>query len=59
MLSTTRFIYEDIDDVERLDDYRPRGYHPIKMGDYLHERYRVVHKLGYGAYSTTWLAQDD
>ncbi|KND89994.1 SRSF protein kinase 2 [Tolypocladium ophioglossoides CBS 100239] len=50
--------YENIEDVERLEDYRPGGYHPINIGDELHGRYQVVHKLGYGAYSTTWLARD-
>ncbi|KAH7019746.1 kinase-like domain-containing protein [Ilyonectria destructans] len=34
------------------------GYHLIEIGDHLHTRYRVVHKLGYGTFSTTWLAQD-
>lgn len=52
-------LYEHIDDVERLKYYRPGGYHPIKIGDNLHSRYRVVHKLGYGTFSTTWLVQDN
>ncbi|KAF5027107.1 hypothetical protein F66182_819 [Fusarium sp. NRRL 66182] len=51
-------IYEHIDDVERLDYYRPQGYYPIQIDDNLHNRYRVVHKLGYGASSTIWLARD-
>ncbi|KAJ5188447.1 hypothetical protein N7491_004772 [Penicillium cf. griseofulvum] len=34
------------------------GYHPIAIGDQFHDRYRVVHKLGHGTYSTVWLAQD-
>lgn len=61
MMSTTpspRVLYEHIDDVERLECYQPGGYHPIEIGDHLHKRYRVVHKLGYGTFSTTWLAQD-
>lgn len=28
------------------------------MGDVLHDRYHIVHKLGFGSYSTTWLAKD-
>ncbi|KAH9895540.1 protein kinase-like domain-containing protein [Xylariomycetidae sp. FL2044] len=38
---------------------REMGYHPITIGQHLNGRYRVVHKLGYGAYSTTWLARDE
>jgi hypothetical protein len=33
--------------------------HPIQIGNYLHERYRIVHKLGYGSFSTVWLARDE
>lgn len=47
-----------IEDVEKLERYRPGGYHPIAIGDHLHGRYDVVHKLGFGTYSTTWLARD-
>ncbi|KAH7175881.1 kinase domain-containing protein [Dactylonectria macrodidyma] len=58
-MSTHRPLYEHIDDVERLDYYRPGGYHPIQIGDRLQDRYRIVHKLGYGSYSTIWLARDE
>ncbi|KAL4891338.1 kinase-like protein [Aspergillus ambiguus] len=51
-------LYEPLEEVERLKNYRPGGYHPIQIGDHFHGRYRVVHKLGYGTYSTTWLARD-
>lgn len=52
--------YMFIEDVEKLERYRPGGYHPIVIGDYLHDRrYRIVHKLGFGAYSTIWLARDE
>ncbi|KAE8374182.1 kinase-like protein [Aspergillus bertholletiae] len=30
----------------------------MQIEDHLHNRYRVVHKLGHGSYSTTWLAYD-
>lgn len=52
-------IYKHIDDVERLALYQPGGYHPVPIADRLNKRYRVVHKLGYGTYSTTWLARDE
>jgi serine/threonine protein kinase len=44
--------------VENLERYEPGGYHPIAIGDVLANRYRIVHKLGFGTYSTVWLAQD-
>lgn len=58
-MSTHCALYEHIDDVERLDYYRPGGYHPIQIDDALQGRYRIVHKLGYGSYSTIWLARDE
>ncbi|PHH80292.1 hypothetical protein CDD80_2133 [Ophiocordyceps camponoti-rufipedis] len=50
--------YDWIDGVERLEKYEPGGYHPIMIDDLLHNRYRVIDKLGFGGYSTVWLAQD-
>ncbi|KAG5294127.1 protein kinase [Histoplasma capsulatum G186AR] len=50
--------YNWIDGAESLEKYNPGGYHPIMIGDMLHERYRIVGKLGFGGYSTVWLAQD-
>lgn len=41
-----------------MERYRPGGYHPITIGDEIHTRYRTIDKLGYGSYSTTWLARD-
>lgn len=52
-------LYEPLEGVERLENYRPGGYHPVKIGDQFRGRYRIVHKLGYGSYSTTWLARDE
>ncbi|OHF03682.1 SRPK2 bound unphosphorylated [Colletotrichum orchidophilum] len=51
--------YSYIEDVERLSDYRPGGYHPIQINDRLHKRYRIVHKFGHGTFSTAWLALDE
>jgi hypothetical protein len=52
-------VYERLQDVERLEYYRPGGYHPIEIGNCLHERYRTVHKLGHRTFSTIWLARDE
>ncbi|BCR93161.1 uncharacterized protein AKAW2_10207S [Aspergillus luchuensis] len=50
--------YNWIDGAESLEKYRPGGYHPVMVGDLLHDRYRIIDKLGYGGYSTVWLARD-
>ncbi|KAK2758834.1 hypothetical protein FQN54_003526 [Arachnomyces sp. PD_36] len=52
------FEYNWINGVEALEKYRPKGYHPVMIGDLLHDRYRIVDKLGFGGYSTVWLARD-
>jgi serine/threonine-protein kinase SRPK3 len=44
--------------VELISNYRKGGYHPIHIDDVLHNRYRIVNKLGYGAYATVWLVED-
>ncbi|KAN0078905.1 Protein kinase-like domain containing protein [Elaphomyces granulatus] len=33
-------------------------YYPICIGDVLNRTYRIDHKLGYGHFSTVWLARD-
>ncbi|KAF5643036.1 CMGC SRPK kinase [Fusarium tjaetaba] len=38
--------------------YHPGGYHPVHLGDVIHERYRIIRKLGWGQFSTVWLAVD-
>lgn len=54
-----KFEYEPIEDIEHLERYKPGGYHPLILGDMLHNgRYRIIHKLGHGTYSTNWLASD-
>jgi len=45
--------------VEPPEDYCAGGYHPCKVGDaYMHGRYEVVRKLGWGVYSTVWECVD-
>ncbi|KAJ5146536.1 CMGC/SRPK protein kinase [Penicillium bovifimosum] len=51
--------YSFIEFIEDLDNYCPGGYHPLTIGDALNGgRYQLVDKLGYGGYSTIWLARD-
>lgn len=56
---TSSVEYRWIDGVEHLELYKPGGYHPVAINDLLHNRYRIVDKLGFGGYSTIWLARDE
>ena len=58
MASNNRVEYNWIRDVETLEEYRPGGYHPVMIGDVLRDRYQIADKLGFGGYSTVWLARD-
>ncbi|KAL6306560.1 kinase-like domain-containing protein [Sparassis latifolia] len=45
-------------DEESLLHYVSGGYHPTNLGDTLNERFVIKRKLGWGQYSTVWLAED-
>ncbi|PGH06325.1 hypothetical protein AJ79_06568 [Helicocarpus griseus UAMH5409] len=57
--SPPRILYEPLEGIERLENYKPGGYHPVAIGHRFCDRYRIIHKLGHGAYSTTWLSRDE
>lgn len=46
-------------DEEDPRDYKAGGYHPVSIGDRFKDgRYIIVRKLGWGHFSTVWLARD-
>lgn len=46
-------------EAEPLHRYTYKGYHPVHLGDqFKDDRYRIIHKLGHGGYSTVWVARD-
>ncbi|WFD29130.1 non-specific serine/threonine protein kinase [Malassezia sp. CBS 17886] len=47
------------EDEEDFEDYCCGGYHPVHVGDkFSGGRYTIVRKLGWGHFSTVWLAKD-
>lgn len=51
-------LFEPSPGIEPTRFYRPGGFHPIHLGDILHDRYRIIDKLGFGSYATVWLVED-
>ena len=43
---------------EDVKDYKRGGYHPLKPKDFLNNRYLIIRKLGWGHFSTVWMAFD-
>lgn len=43
---------------EGIDDYKKGGYHPVYVGEIFNGRYVILQKLGWGHFSTVWLARD-
>ncbi|EAS03134.2 Serine/Threonine kinase (macronuclear) [Tetrahymena thermophila SB210] len=43
---------------EGIQDYKIGGYHPVHIGEVVNKRYVVIQKIGWGHFSTVWLAKD-
>lgn len=52
------FADSDQSEDEGITDYKIGGYHPVHVGEVLIDRYILVQKLGWGHFSTVWLARD-
>ena len=57
-LNSPHYTDSDNSEDEGLSDYKINGYHPVHIGEVLLERYIIMQKLGFGHFSTTWLALD-
>lgn len=43
---------------EQFPWYNPDQFYPVRIGEILNSSYKVLGKLGYGAYSTVWLCRN-
>lgn len=46
--------------MENVEEYKPGGFYPLHVDDRIHGgRFTIIHKLGFGGYSTVWLSRDN
>ncbi|KAF4999989.1 hypothetical protein FDECE_11337 [Fusarium decemcellulare] len=57
-LDSGRYFPFELGECEDPENYEPGGFHPVHLDDVYDGRYRVTHKLGFGGFSTVWLAAD-
>jgi len=50
--------YQSEEEEEDIEDYRRGGYHPVKIDDVFKTRYKIIKKMGWGHFSTVWVALD-
>lgn len=56
--SPWKYLPFELGECEDLENYGPGGFHPVHLSDVYDDQYRVVHKLGFGGFSTVWLARN-
>ncbi|KIX07001.1 uncharacterized protein Z518_04977 [Rhinocladiella mackenziei CBS 650.93] len=49
--------YKQIEE-ETLPKYNADHFYPVRLGDVLNDRYKILVKLGFGMTATVWLAKD-
>jgi len=57
-VNSPKYTDSDNSEDEGISSYKINGYHPVHIGEVLLERYIIMQKLGYGHFSTAWLALD-
>ena len=58
-MNSSKYTDSNYSEDEGLEDYKIDGYHPVHVGEILLDRYVIMQKLGYGHFSTAWLALDN
>ena len=55
---STKINASELFEEERLPWYSHDQFYPARPGEILDSSFKVIGKLGYGAYSTVWLCRD-
>eukprot|EP01130_Rhizamoeba_saxonica_P006741 TRINITY_DN2692_c0_g1_i1.p1 TRINITY_DN2692_c0_g1~~TRINITY_DN2692_c0_g1_i1.p1 ORF type:complete len:481 (-),score=120.28 TRINITY_DN2692_c0_g1_i1:1158-2600(-) len=58
VIPTQKYIEDMSNEEEEESEYRRGGYHPVKIGNVFNNRYKILHKLGWGHFSTVWESTD-
>ena len=53
-----KYTDSDNSEDEGMEDYKVGGYPPVHVGEIYLQRYQIMQKLGWGHFSTVWLAKD-
>ncbi|KAF9894397.1 hypothetical protein FE257_007900 [Aspergillus nanangensis] len=56
--TASRIPQPELVDEERVPGYKPNFYYPANPGETIDNHYQLLFKMGWGANSTVWLAQD-